>query len=427
MAAGSKDRRANHRAPLHGLFALLSLIAFSPASLARPAPAPQAPPQDVPEEIFEKVDPYTKGSKELIERAGYSSLGPFRWAEGIETLDVEQTLGSTRVLWVETAHFKLGSTLGTYDCPFDEREPGKLKEELGRLSKKLPRVRREVTKIDPWLRLHLYAQRLEDAYADFESRFGISDKDFPARPDTVTAGTMGRGPYLGEEMKFTVLLTAKDSPLARFARRWIGGEESGYYRARLPGVSWFFGASAQSVKNIGADLDSALHATVVYGVVVNLFDGFRGSDYSRPSWFKHGLALVSARKIEDRWSIHVPRVDTGTEKDSGRWEPRLFGLVSNKVVSKWDEMLLWNDNTKLDSPQHMAAWSRVAWLMGLEKVDLHALLMALTEPVDAQEPVERAAIVKEQQVKALSAIFGKSPAELDDAWRKFVLRKYQKH
>ena len=396
---------------------------------------PQSGPAQRPtvEEKFEKVDPYTKGQAEELERAGYVSFGPFTFAEGIKTLDVEETLGNAQVLWVETAHFKLGSTLATYKCPSDTHEEQRLREEIGRLIKKLPRVHRDPGKLDPWLRLHLYAQRLEEQYADFEARFGLHDEDFaakgkPASPaDSPASGSMGPGPYLGQELKFTVLLTEKSSQVARFAKRYIVGGDVAYYRAPLPGGTRFLGTSAQAVRSIGTELDSALHALVATELACNLCDGFRGAQYDRPLWFDHGLGLFYGRMVEERWSVHVPRVSTEADDESWHWEPRIRGLVSNAYVTKWDEMLGWQDIAKLEASQHMCAWSRVAWLMSLEKGDLHGFLMGVSEPLKpGLSAVEEQNVRLEQQKTALQAAFGKSPSELDEAWRKWVLRKYAK-
>src|SRR5438876_763901 len=82
------------------------------------------------DEAFEKVDPYTKGESPALDKAGYFSFGPFPFAENIKTADIEEALGGQRILWVETAHFKLGSTLRTYKLKGDPREDKKLDEEL---------------------------------------------------------------------------------------------------------------------------------------------------------------------------------------------------------------------------------------------------------------------------------------------------------
>jgi hypothetical protein len=399
-----------------------ALLWIAPAvSAVAQAQQPGVTPQPgAPEEVFEKVDPYTRGAKADLARAGYESLGPFHWADGIETKDIEETLG-IRILWVETAHLKIGSTLPSYELPPDDREREKLKEELGRLGKRLPRVR-QVTKIDPWLRLHLYAQRLEEQYAGFEARFGLKDADFEPQSGAAEAARpdLGPGRYLGQPLKFTVLLTHKIAPLARFCKRWIGNEEQGYYQALLPGGSWFAGASSEPLKNIGAEFDSVLHATIVHALVENLCDGFRGTGRMQPLWWRHGLALCCSRAVEDRWSIHVPRIDTGSEADAGRWDIRLRALVENRFVPTWNEMLAWPQDEKLEAPQHMAAWSRVSWLLGLEKADLHAFLLDMSQHADdSVASIDPAA-------HALQTAFGKNPAELDEAWRKWVLKKYPK-
>ena len=386
------------------------------ALIVAPAQILRAAPQEKPEEVFEKIDPYTRGAKEELARAGYESLGPFHWATGIETRDVEETCGLARILWVETAHFRLGSTLQTYERPSDEFEEQKLKAELGRLAKRIKRVPRDAAKLDPWLRLHLYAQRLEELYADFEARFGLREEEFAGKTDAKL--DLGPGRYLGSELKYTVLLTSKTGPLARCGKRWLQLDAQGYYRGLLDGGSWFLGASAEGMKQIDCSFDSGLHALVAYLVAENLCDGFRGSKREKPYWWRHGVGLFYSRRVEERWSVHVARSDTGSEADAWRWEPRLCALVANNFVPTWDEMLGWPNGKDLDAAGNMSTWARVSWLLGLEKADLRGFLMAISEPADSG-PAEASRA-------ALQTVFGKSPADLDAAWRKWVAKKFPK-
>ncbi len=380
-------------------------------------------------EVFEAIDPYTKARPELIERAGYVSLGPFQIAQSIETKEVEEVLGGLRVLWVETAHFKLGSLLQTYRRVTDDFEEKKLAEELARLAKKLPRVRKDVREIDPWLRLHLYAQRLEEQYADFQTRVGVTDATFAAKPASApsTGPNMGSGPYLGLERKFVVLITEQKGQLQRFARRWIGPQESSWYRKVLPGGAWFFGTSAQSTKEMGTKLDSALHAMVAAGLTYELCDGFRGGVAIRPLWFKHGLGLVYGRKAEPRWCVFVQRDSPEPDDQTWRFEERLNGLVANKFVAGWDEMLAWKDGAEFEARHHMTMWSRVAWLAETDPTAFRTLAMRLSDPPtpSAASPTDDAG-VNAGQVAAVRAAYGKTTADLDESWRKWVLKKYPK-
>ncbi|MBK7645323.1 MAG: hypothetical protein IPJ19_20185 [Planctomycetes bacterium] len=386
----------------------------------------QEPPRqpDKPDEKFEETDPYTRGAKKDLEHAGYESLGPFHLADDIQTQDVEETLG-TRILWVETAHFHLGSTLPAYDCPSDDIEQEQLKGEFTRLGKRIPRARRPPRKLDPWLRLHLYAQRLEELYSDFEQMFALQESEFG--PSAAAGKSLGAGRYLGMELKFTVLLTAKTSSIARFGKQWLGLEEQGFYRARLPGGSWYFGTSAETLRKLGCESDAGLHALVAYGVAVDLCDAFGGGGQMKPLWWKHGLGLYESRRADERWSVHVERTATGSEADAWRWEPRIRGLLENDFLPTWEAMLGWPYDHELDAGEHMSTWSRVEWLMTQEKTDRRAFLVAISTPLEnSLDGKELAAAELARATQALAAGFGKSPAELDAAWRKFVLRKYPK-
>jgi hypothetical protein len=379
-------------------------------------------------ETFEKVDPYTQGKAEAIERAGYVSLGPFAFAAGISTAEIEQTLGGLQVLWVETAHFKLGSRLHTYKRVTDDLEEKELGDELRRLSKKLPRVRTNVRELDPWLRLHLYAQRLEDEYAAFQALLGVTDADFLKKPSaTRPAEAMGDGPYLGCMLKFTVLLTERNTQLERFARKWIVGADSAWYRAHLPGNTWFFGVPAELTQSMGTLLDSSLHAHVATCAMYSFTSGFRGTLHSRPPWLVQGLALMRGRLADPRWNVFLPRDSPGPEDDTWKWEERVSGLVKNKFDPSFAEMLGWKDIVSMEARAHMTSWSRVEWLAETEKAGLQKLVRAVTD--ELERPAEGAmptALTAEQQQKCLETALGRPLAEIEAGWRKWVRQTYAK-
>ena len=168
-----------------------------------------------------EVDPYTGGEPAALLEAGYVSYGPFEWADGHDTRAIEEILGLP-VLWVETAHFRLGSTLWEYRVSDDRDEKRKLRAELEKLREFLPNVPKRTRDIDPWLRLHLYAMRVEQTYSQFLEDFGLEDLDFPSAPAAKRRPhPMGRGPYLGMQEKFTILLTEKASTLGRYTGHYL--------------------------------------------------------------------------------------------------------------------------------------------------------------------------------------------------------------
>ncbi|HMQ23572.1 MAG TPA: hypothetical protein PKE00_13830, partial [Planctomycetota bacterium] len=92
-----------------------------------------------------RIDPYTKNDPAAMEKAGYVRFHPMPFGEqaGVEvsTEKIEEELGDAKVRWVETAHFRIGSTLPAFLIPASERKIKlKIEAELERLAKKLPNV-----------------------------------------------------------------------------------------------------------------------------------------------------------------------------------------------------------------------------------------------------------------------------------------------
>lgn len=396
------------------LCAVLSVVILAPLAAGQKK-------KDSRDEVFEAVDPYTGGTREALDRAGYISLGPFPWCEGVRTEDVEEVIGR-RVLWVETAHFRLGSTLETYKPKGDKKEDKKLALELERLTPKLGVTKISAAKIDPWLRLHLYAQRLEDAYASFLDTFAIDEEAFKKPIDRWNP--MGDGPYLGQPMKFTVLLLEKQSSQGRYMTRYMKREAQSSIRERLPGGSLLLITSAEVLRSHELDLDAALHCAVAADTTLNLIDGFRNS-WSAPFWLKQGLAHAVSRRIDERWTFLA--AGTMREKsDSWKWEPRVFGLVTNNYVPSWSTMAGWTRWEDLDAAGHMVCWSRVTWLLSQKDANVRGFLMDLTEPLPTGAGADRDTILVQRQEPALKKAFGKNGAELDAAWREYVTSNYKR-
>lgn len=392
-----------------------ALHAQSPASLDK-------------DEVIEKVDPYTKGEDAALDKAGYISFGPFLFADKIRTQDVEEALGGIRVLWVETAHFKIGSTLRSYKLGADPREDKKIEDELKRLKTKFARPIAVKNKLDPWLRLHLFALRLEEQYADFCQRFGVRAEDFDPKTKVDGAPFMGDGPFLGMEMKFTLLLADRQSSVARFLKQFCNVETPSWQRWTLPGQSLFLGISAEILKEFGYERDSDLHATVASEVAMNFVDGFRKASQDAPFWFKAGLAHDYARRVDERCVLAAVGTHHGDRNDDdSRWEPRVCGLVFNKAATAWKDTFAWSRWEDLKSQGHLIAWSRVSWLLSRKNTDLHALLMALTErsPPELSDAEKSKAYV-ERQIAAFQSVLGKTPEAADADWRQFVLKNYPK-
>ena len=370
-------------------------------------------PSGKPEELA-RLDPYTRGEAKALERAGYVSFGPFPFLAETDTADIEKTLGQERILWVETAHFRIGSTLAAYTLGVDKLEDRRLRDELERLSKKLAHFEPAKNKLDPWLRLHLFAQRLEEQYAEFLARFGFEEREFALPREFAPSGgpALGPGEYLGMELKPTVLLTESNAALGRFVGRFTTEQEACNWRGPLRGGTMFLGQSAECLRLEGFELDTQLYCAVAADLAYNFVDGFRGYHDSSPEWFKCGLASWFSRRIDERWTIYARGTTVRTGDDSWKWERRVRGLVENGLAPSWPAMLEWRRWEDIDAPGHMAAWSRVDWLLAHKQAGMRALLLAETEPL----------IVPRLEQQSLQTALGASLAELDAQWKDFVLK-----
>ena len=378
-----------------------------------------------PEEQFKAIDPYTKGDPEAVRRAGYKSLQAVPWATGIQPQDMVEVLGGIELLWAETEHFKICSSLQTYKGKGDSRENEALDKELILLATRMPAVKAaHANKLDPWLRLHLYAMRLERLYTEFCERTGFSDSEFPSDGKPTA---MGSGPYLGQKLKPTILLAEKSSALGRFNRRFGKVDDSKSQRFLLPGGLMFFGISAESMRDNGYELDAALHCAVVECVVSNLLDGLRDSYWATPLWFDVGLGHWFSRRVDERYSYYADGTTRYLDDKTHEWQPRVRGLLVNKFAYSWDDMLGTLEWSQFTPQSHMLIWSRVDWIMQHKPTEVRKFL----EPLTVTLPTGSAAAIVTTQLErtkvGLAAGFGKSPAECEAAWSAWVLKTYAKN
>ena len=376
---------------------------------------------------FPKVDPYTKDDPTARDKAGYASFGPFRFGDDHTTSQIETTLGGIPLIWVETEHFKLGSGLPEYTIGDDAAEKEKLKRELERLAKRLPDVKVKVKKLDPWLRLHLNAQRLEELYATFLQRLGLEEKAFPtAPPDASSKGPyMGEGRYLGMPAKYTVLLFEKKSGLGRYSGVYLGQTLGAPSRWVFPTVGSFLFLTAAEFLEGEYHNDTALHCDLVSGVVQNLAAGFRGYNVVLPFAVSEGLAHWFSREVDPRYHIFSGLDLTKVRmKDESNWGKSVRARVEHKVFASTEDMLGWGNADALEWADHLILWSRMDYLMAKEG-SVGKLLQILKErpPGKAQlSPEQLEARAKE----AYQAVAGGDLAQFDADWSEWVLRTYPK-
>lgn len=380
-------------------------------------------------------DPYTQGDATVLEALGYVRLGHNTWADRHDTRRIEEDLGKLPFCWIETAHFKLGCALPTQAVPRDKDDRKKLKAELDRLAEKLPDLKpRSVRELDPWLRAHLFAMRLEDLYAEVLALTGVDDSAFPG-PDAprfqkdAPAGTkwMGRGPYLGLGGKFLVLLTEKPSACGRYIATFTGAKGDLPTRWYFEETDCFLFASAQGFSENAFHADRAMHAHVVFNVAHCLIDAYKGYDYLGPAWWKEGIAHRLRREVSVEHNNYSGIVDKGKRAyTTFDWEAKVRQRAEHDLVRPLTEILDLTDCTTFDLIDHAACWSRVCWMIEQHPPEKFALFLdRMKGYVDSFGRAPPAEQLAARQREALREAFGAGPEELDARWLEWMKKEYR--
>ena len=373
-------------------------------------------------------DPYVRGDAAILEGAGYLGYGPFRIGRFHGSAEFDAEVGPGRaLLWLETRHFRVGARLPEYRLSAgDSRQREKLRAELLDLRAILPAVDVHARALDPWLRLHLLAARCERSYSEFLALTGRTDADF-ARRGTIQVGddaARGIGPYLGQREKFVVLVAASEADLQRYSMQYFGER---WAVPRTVDLGYGLGMLVGLALDMEGDLfdDTALHCRIAQSLVEVYCEAFGAHLFDTPAWFRVGLALDFARRVDPRF----PGLDRATsrvfaERARVDWTEHAQGLALRGGARPLTELGTWRDATRFGFNEQVAAWSRVAFLRSSGDAGVARFLARLKAPIWRGPGTVDYAAVLLQQDRALRIGFGYgSLADLDAAWIHWCARR----
>ena len=374
-------------------------------------------------------DPWTKNEPAAMEAAGILRFGNFSWGDDHGTSAIEETLGDMDLLWAETPHFRIASTLGEYSIPNgDRRQKKKLREELEELALMLPNLNpRKIRKLGPWLRLHLWAMRLEKTYAEVCAILQIEDGDFPKkRGELVNSKYMGEGPFMGMPEKFTLFIAEKESTLGRYANRYCPPFTDGPKRHLFPKFgSMMFGTAEEFANGLLKD-DTQMHCHVVASIVHNLVDCYRFYWYALPVWIPEGLAHHCVRKIEPRFNQFTSVKEySPNDGDNWEWEERIRSRVGHDYFPTFAKLMRWTGHGERKVVDHMMMWSRVDYLLEEKEDAFAAFLDEMTGMVPGHGTLPDGDQVLAFQKEAFNKTFGVSPDVFDEEWAAWVKKNYK--
>lgn len=380
-----------------------------------------------------RIDPYTKNDAKAMARAGYVSFGPFAFGnradKTVQSSDIDDALPYVQILWVETAHFRIGLNLPPWPVPMDPETRGKIRRELEELQAKLPGINPKTRTLEPWLRLHLNAHRLEKLYAETQALFGVKDEDFPADPSQVMvlpdARYMGYGPYLGMKDKYLVLVFEKNGPYAQYMKAFVGRDTKHPQRWHFKESSSILIAFATEDDTFPKKHDTATHCALAFNVSQNLLDGFRYYSYDLPVWLKEGFGHWNCRRVDPKWpSFDQNEGSIADMKTIERWEPYCRNLLSTPdKFAPFPQVVGWRDFGDIKFNDHVAIWSRMDWLLSQGPEKWQKFLFAVKGRVDAQWRPDQSDLVGATR-QALQDAYGLSILDFDRRWAEWVKSSY---
>lgn len=380
------------------------------------------------EKVDASLDPFTKNDPELLKKLGYERIGQFIWLGETTTVQVQQILGDDTAIFIETAHFKLASTLRGFAWPTDKKRRDRLNEEMDALVALCPEFKTRPKTVTPWLRAHLFAQRLERVYGEFCKRLAIDESKFPQGPGGKRGPDyMGEGPYLGQANKFLVVLTHKALSAGTYARAvqgQIAGDTTRHNHTKESCLALV--SSSEFAEKQLLD-DQKLHCVVVDQTVRNLTNAYRGFFHSPPAWLVVGMGSWFGRRIDDEFLVLASEDDAGSSTLKGHeFARRVRMRVQNDVWPKAAQLCAVVKESDLDFVSAMMAWSRVDFLMSLDGDKFGRFMAQLKAPVttEARQPTD--AEIEARQWQVLQEALGWKPEDFDAAWVKWVLATYPK-
>jgi len=368
-------------------------------------------------------DPYTEGGKpELMQAAGIVSMGGFPFGKkGRTTVDVDKFMVTAEIRWIETEHFRIGFALGPYQVKLEDKK--KILAELTRLKAVLPKVNPETKILDPWLRLHLTAQRCEDVYKRFIELIDGSTLQF-TQGEMQPGPYRGEGPYLGMKEKYEVFVLSTERAqvdwLLENAGLRIRNSQRWHFIDR-GAISIVMHAEQGQLRN-----DAALHGHIAFNLAHNLYDGLNHYTYDTPVWMHEGLAHFFEREIDPNHNSFDSGEGAVADMTSkGNWKPEVVKLIQSGEASRMAELMQLKSYSELKLVHHFTTWSMVDFLVQTKPKEFSQFLWAIKRNFDAKGVPTGEGLV-EWHRKQFKEQLGYSYAEFDEAWRAWVLSTYTK-
>lgn len=416
---GKTVKDAPERTPAHPRLAL-ALAAFALVLAAPPGLSQKL--RDKSKPVNDPVQcPYCHGDPELMAAAGIVSHGGFEFAKE-DTKAIDEYMATDDIRWIETPHFEIGFALRSLKVT--QKEKAKIRAELGRLVEVLPDVKPKARVLDPWLRAHLYAQRVEDLWDQFLTIVRVEESEFPKgdKPWDLTGKYMGQGPYLGQKGKFEILFLPSEGSLREFLRKQFG------LMTRLS-QRWNVIARDSLILVVHTQqgslrVDAAMHGHIAFNLAEQFLNGYKHYSYDTPVWIHEGLAHWIERSIDPNYNSFDSSEGAVAEMTSkSKWRTPTLKLVRSGKALRMAQLMALRGFAELKLEHHFTTWSMMDFLM-TEHPEFLAKLLDGINGLTNRKGYDDGSGLNEVHRKLFKTELGMSYAKFDEAWRTWVLANY---
>jgi hypothetical protein len=410
---------ARPQAALRYLFVLTLILGLSGSALAQ-KPLDRSKPLGDPAN-----DPFTRGGDAtFMEAAGYVSMGGFEFGPAPDTTkETDAHLSYIDIRWIETAHFEIGVALPQVKVTVSERE--KVRAELTEMQEYFgdeidPRTR----VLNPWLRAHLYAKRVEEHYADMQKLLGVTDADFKDNREkwNMQSKYMGTGPYLGQRGKYEILLLPSEGAAKTYLRDRLGLTTALSQRWNvIPRDSMSIIIHTDQGK---LRVDESLHGHLVFNLTHNLLNGYKHYSYDLPVWITEGAAHWYERQLNPKFNTFDGSEGAAPDMSSkAKWRPEAKKLVNNGKAPSFPSLIGKRTFADLELPDHFATWSIFDYLVTVHPEFL-AVYFDTVSGLKNAEGRDDYASLSDKQRSVFKDSLGMTYGKFEAAWKEWVLATY---
>ena len=341
------------------------------------------------------------------------SHGPFALAR-TDSEAFSRDLPASQWTFLETAHFRLASSLGPVTLDRKERE--RRAAELALLRELVPDFPTNPKKLDPWLRLHLLALRMEQTYARFQAIMRVTDADFPkSRAEEVPGKYMGGGPFLGERDKFELVWHTNRKTHIELCRTQTGASSTDALRWHFSPEHKMFASLPAEDPDLRDDRWLVPHSVHVLSHL--MLCAFADFAYDPPIWLDAGLAHMLEREVEPTSTTIDGDEGSGPSRGGHRdWRGEDVRLARSKDAPTFAVMMRWSAFHDLDEAAHVACWSRVRFLVETLPEEFARFVTAVKGQLD-EHRMPTGKDLPGLQRRLLDEVFDWTPDQFDEAWK----------